>query len=379
VACTRARERLLVTAIRSPDDDGEQPSRFLEELGVATVDIQGRPPRPLSLPGLVAELRRTVSDPDASLGLRSAAARRLAMLATSDHRGVGLAPQADPAHWWGIRSRSRSEQPLRPPDEPVTVSATALESLLACPAKWFLEREAGGTTASSASQGFGLVVHTLADRIAKGELTADDDLMAYVDRVWDQLVFRTPWSKAKERAEVEAALDRFVRWHGRADARTVLATEHQLSVDITLPDGELVRINGYADRLEVDAEGAVWVVDLKTGKYPPADKDLATNPQLGLYQHAVNNGAVDDLVARPGRSGGAELVQLRRETRGSVKVQRQPPHEPDADGDLEIETQLQYAVHAIRSETFPARAGGHCDHCSFHAICPIKGAGTVLS
>ena len=34
VACTRARRRLVVSAVKSPDDDGEQPSRFLEELGV---------------------------------------------------------------------------------------------------------------------------------------------------------------------------------------------------------------------------------------------------------------------------------------------------------------------------------------------------------
>ncbi len=36
VACTRARERLVVTAVKSPDDDGEQPSRFLEEFGIPT-------------------------------------------------------------------------------------------------------------------------------------------------------------------------------------------------------------------------------------------------------------------------------------------------------------------------------------------------------
>ncbi|MGL5808507.1 MAG: ATP-dependent helicase, partial [Nocardioides sp.] len=32
VACTRARERLIVTAVASSDDEGEQPSRFLDEL-----------------------------------------------------------------------------------------------------------------------------------------------------------------------------------------------------------------------------------------------------------------------------------------------------------------------------------------------------------
>ena len=41
-----------------------------------------------------------------------------------------------------------------------------LQSLLDCPAKWFLEREAGGERVSTSSQGFGTVVHAIADRLA---------------------------------------------------------------------------------------------------------------------------------------------------------------------------------------------------------------------
>jgi superfamily I DNA/RNA helicase/RecB family exonuclease len=382
VACTRARERLLVTAVESPEDDGDQPSRFLEELPVDRAHVQGRPARPLSLPGLVAELRRTVADPDASTALRDAAARRLAVLATATEQDQPLVPLADPGRWWGVRARSLSGQPVRSQAEPVTLSASALESILACPAKWFLEREAGGERPSSASQGFGLVVHALADRVGTGELATVEELMGHVDRVWGQLVFRTPWSSAKERAEVEAALSRFVAWHRRPGARTVIGTEHKLSVEVTLPDGQQVRLYGFADRLELDEEGRVVVIDLKTGKYPPADKDLPENAQLGLYQHAVAHGAVDDLLPdehRPGRPGGAELVQLRKETRGSVKVQSQDPQRADEDGHTAVERQLMQAVAVVRSESFPARAGKHCEHCSFTAICPVKGAGTVLS
>jgi len=386
VACTRAGERLLVTAVESPEEDGDQPSRFLDELAVEPVTVKGRPPRPLSLAGLVAELRRTASDPAASPALRRAAARRLARLALATAGGRPLAARADPAHWWGIRGRSLAEQPLRSADEPVTLSASALESILACPAKWFLEREAGGSSPSTAAQGFGLVVHALADRIGKGELTDTDDLMAYVDRVWGQISFRTPWSRSREREEVRAALARFVAWHSRPGARTVVATEEHLSAEVTLPDGQRVRLNGYADRLELDEDGRVVVIDLKTSKYPPADKDLPANPQLGLYQYAVSHGAVDGLLAEhpdrpsgPAEPGGAELVQLRREVKGGAKVQQQVPQEPDEDGHLPVEKQLMEAVRVLRGEEFPARAGGHCDHCSFHAICPVKGAGTVLS
>ena len=336
VACTRARQRLVVTAVASQDDDGEQPSRFLAELGVHHRHQQGRPARPLSMAGLVAELRRTVADPGQPAGLRAAAAQRLARLAAETVADRPLVPHADPATWWGTRAATASDEPLRPVDVPITLSASALTSLLACPARWFLEREAGGTSASTASQGFGLVVHAIAERVAKGELSDDpgqvDELMAHVDGVWGRLSFRTPWSRSREREEVRAALARFVAWQGRPGARTLLATEQELRAEVTLPDGQRVALYGFADRLEVDDDGRVVVVDLKTGKYPPTNEEVREHPQLGLYQYAVTHGAVDDLLGRPAQPGGAELVHLRKESRGVVRSRRRRRRSPAPTG-----------------------------------------------
>ncbi|WP_084540952.1 ATP-dependent helicase [Nocardioides alkalitolerans] len=387
VACTRARDRLVVTAVRSPEDDGEQPSRFLAELGAPAQHRQGRPRRPLSMAGMVAHLRRTVADPAQPDDLRGAAARRLARLAAvTDAAGRPVVPAADPGSWWGTRGLSVADAPVRPVDAPLTISASTLTSVLTCPMRWFLEREAGGSSVSTASQGFGLVLHALAERVAKHELPGDparvDELMAYVDEVWPQIPFRTPWSSARERAEAHAALLRFLRWHTRADARAVVGVEQRLRAEVTLDDGERVVLNGFADRLEVDDQHRVVVVDLKTGKYPPTGAEVDQHPQLGLYQLAVDHGAADHLVPpehRPARSGGAELVQLRKEARGVVKVQLQGPQEPDADGRLLVQTQLAEAVAVIRCEEFSARVGKHCDDCAFVPVCPAKGAGTVLS
>ncbi len=383
VACTRARERLVVTAVASVDDEGEQPSRFLTELGVELRHQQGRPPRPLSLLGLVSELRRTAADPTSAPGVRAAAVRRLASLAT-ERRPDGrlLVPAADPATWWGTRDRSRAEHPVRPVDQPIELSASALAGLVECPAKWFLEREAGGTVASSQAQGFGNLVHALADRVAKGELGAGPDvveeLMVLVDDVWDQLAFRTPWSRGREHEEVRKALSRFVAWHGRPGARTVLATEQDMRAEVTLPDGQRVLLRGYADRLEIDDAGRVVVVDLKTGKYPPTK--IEENPQLGLYQHAVDHGAVDALVQGPASSGGAELWQLRKETRGELKVQEQKPQPADEEGLRPVERQLMEAASALRLEEFPARPERtRCERCQFATFCPAQVAGSVLS
>jgi RecB family exonuclease len=248
-----------------------------------------------------------------------------------------------------------------------------------CQARWFFEREAGGTNRTTQAQGFGNVVHALADRIGRGDLPADpavvDELMEHVDRVWEQIPFRTPWSAGQQRVEVEAALTRFIAFHNRPDARTLIATEHEFGAEVTLPDGERVALHGYADRLEVDSEGRVVVVDLKTGKYP-AD-DVRTNPQLGLYQLAVDHDAVADLAGNA-RAGGAELWQLRQQSRGKVKVQEQPPQTPDDAGHTPVQVQLMTAARAIREESFLAMPGTHCDRCDFQRMCPATTSSTVL-
>jgi superfamily I DNA/RNA helicase/RecB family exonuclease len=375
VAATRARQRLVVTAVASTDDDGEQPSRFIRELGVDPAHRVGRPRRPLSMAGLVSELRRTLADPAQPDALRAAAARRLRMLAAADVHGRPAAPAADPATWWGMRAPSRSERPVRSGDDPLTISASTLEGLLTCPAQWFLQREAGGEVVSSTGQGFGKVVHAIAERIANGDLDDDADVMQLVDEVWGRMEFRTPWSRAREREAVAAALARFVAWHRRPGARTVVAVEPRLRAEVTLPDGQVVRLHGYADRLELDEDGRVVVVDLKTGKYKPSGPQVQEHSQLGLYQLAVDRGAADELVGTVVASGGAELVQLRLGDDLPLVQQQAAP----GDGVRLVEEQLMQAAATMRSEEFVARPGVHCERCTFWAICPDKASGTVLS
>src|SRR3546814_4635351 len=56
---------------------------------------------------------------------------------------------------------------------PICLSASALTAIAECPARGFLEREAGGSMAATSAQGFGLVVHAIAERVAREELSAD--------------------------------------------------------------------------------------------------------------------------------------------------------------------------------------------------------------
>src|SRR3546814_14063072 len=124
--------------------------------------------------------------------------------------------------------------------------------------------------------------------------------MEHVDQVWDRLSFRTPWSGRREREELRLALVRFLNWHA-ASSRRLVGIEQELTAQVTLPDGQQVTLHGFADRIEVDAEGHVVVVDLKTGKYNPTHADVDVHPQLGSSQLADGPGAVPAPLATPPR------------------------------------------------------------------------------
>ncbi|MFF6957939.1 UvrD-helicase domain-containing protein [Streptomyces sp. NPDC008317] len=378
VAATRARERLLVTAVKSANDDGDQPSRFLAELGVPPQDVTHRSRRPLAVAALVAELRATTVDPAASPALRDAAARRLAKLAALNDDGYALVPAAHPDRWWGLYEPTRSTVPLRDRDQPVVLSGSALDQLAnTCALQWFLGREVKAEPPSTAAQGFGNVVHVLADEVASGRAPADlDVLMERLDSVWDALAFDAPWKSRQEKENARAALERFLRWHVMERGRTPVATEH--GFDVTLEAGDArVRIRGSMDRVETDAEGNAYVVDFKTGRSKPTAAEVTHHPQLAVYQLAVREGAVDPLFndTRP-PSGGAELVQLRlgatRKEGGETvpAVQRQEPLAGEWAQEL-----LAEAAGRVLDERFTPSTGQHCANCAFRAACTARPEG----
>ncbi|MGW2396906.1 ATP-dependent helicase [Kitasatospora sp. NPDC001664] len=396
-AVTRAKDRLVVTAVKAPSEDGDEPSRFLRELYREEVDrasgkvlrrtppvtveeVTHRPKRPLSVAALVAELRAVTVDPAQPPALRRAAAERLAVLAAAaDEDGVPLVPAAHPDRWWGLVDRTESAKPLRDPAEPVRLSGSGLEQLDGCSLRWFLEKDVRAGSTTTAAQGFGNVVHALADEVGSGRTPADlAVLMERLDTVWDALAFDAPWKSQQEKEQARAALERFLHWHVLERGRVTVATEQDF--DLTLPVGDLsVRIRGSMDRVEQDGAGRVYVVDFKTGKHLPTDKSLPEHKQLAVYQLAARSGALDG-VAGLGEAvevGGAELVHLRAEASKkepeAPKVQHQgPPAEPW------IEGLLAESAGRVLSERFTPKASEGCARCSFRASCSAQRDGRQL-
>ena len=386
VACTRAQERLLVTAVRSALPDGAQPSRFLDDVleGAEPVHLSGRPARSLSAAGLVAELRRAAVDPTLSEPLRAAAVRRLAVLAdAADDAGAALVPHAHPDRWWGVLDPTASEVPVRPHDEPLSFSGSQLSGMSRCPLQWFLGHEVHADVARSTALGFGSIVHVLADSVARELLPADPDVLdERIDSVWADLGFEAAWQSRAERVAAGEAVRRFLVWHTTRADRTLVASEHRFEVTVDV-GARGVTLRGSFDRVEVDRSGAVRIADLKTQKSKLPAAELPAHPQLGVYQVAVREGALDTLpdearvasgLDAPGAVptvGGAELVLLRL-GRDGPDVQAQ---DGIGEGVTWVDVALETADHRVREERFPAQPGDACRVCPFRRACPASDEG----
>jgi ATP-dependent exoDNAse (exonuclease V) beta subunit len=362
VAATRARRRLVVTAVEGAldgADAGATASRFLEL--VSPSPAEGRPltelPRALTLPALVAELRRALTDPQTPAARRSAAASVLRRLADQGVSG------AAPARWWGLAPLS-DDAPLVPEEEPVRVRPSAIETFQKCPLRWVLGA-VGAEASPDSTRTVGTAVHDVAQQVAEG-LPATD-ARAVLDAELDQLDLGPGWADQRQRVQAQEMLDRFLRWHA-ANGRELLAAEGDVDVVVGR-----ARIRGQVDRLERDSEGRLVVIDLKTGK--TAAKNTEEHGQLAAYQVAVAAGGFAEHGTIP---GGAALLQVG--TGAKAKEQHQEPLPGDVPvGETWAGRLVAEVGEGMGAGSFEVRTGSHCSRCPARRSCPLQEPGRQVT
>jgi RecB family exonuclease len=319
----------------------------------------GRPPRALTLAGLVAELRTVVVGRDQTPSRRRAAAAELARLAAA---GV---PGAHPDEWWGLRPLS-DDRPLVDEGDPVKVTPSSMESALRCSLRWLLERH-GGAAPPGPAQGVGNLVHAAA-MLAEDANVDREKLVEYVSARFDSIELAARWLAGPEQERAQGMVDKLLRWLA-VNPRRLLAIEHEFTVQLA-DENRPIQLTGRVDRLEVDDDGRLVVVDLKTGKTTAvAAADLDEHAQLAGYQVAVDAGAFDDYGSR---SGGAALVQL-----GPGKEAREQMQLPiaEADDPQWAHAMVQRTARTMAASTFSAVANSRCRVCPVRTSCPISGKG----
>jgi superfamily I DNA/RNA helicase/RecB family exonuclease len=366
VAVTRARRRLVVTAAGGEDTD-LRPSRFLTELAGDDVPIERvggghGAHRWLSMPALVADLRRAAADASRPVAVRQAAAAQLARLAAAGVRA------AHPRDWYALTELSDASA-IVAGGETVRLSPSQVESFTRCGLRWLLEA-AVGAGRSDVLRHLGTVIHAAAVLAASG--ATEQQVADRIDEIWHHLDFGSAWYSAKQRSLAERMVRKFLDWHA-ANPRDLVAVEESLKVRI----GQ-VEITGRVDRLESDETGRAVVVDLKTGASAPREEELDRHPQLGVYQLAVLVGAFEQFgLSEP---GGAELVQVGKASGVTLKakVQRQDAladdPEPGWAKDL-VET----VAAGMAGPVFTARVNPGCRTCPVASCCPVNPDGEQVT
>jgi hypothetical protein len=368
VACSRARDRLLVTAVAGQDSAPSVLVDLVRPPGSDGPDDRlTTAPAPHDLRGVVARLRARLETACAQGETDQSAARQLARLAAAGVSG------AHPAQWQGLRAPS-CEAPLWRDDELVPLSPSRLDAAHRCALRWALE-SAGGRAPDAGHADLGILVHTIAATYPTGTKT---QLREALDDGWAALGRAPGWAATHERRRAEAMMDRLAAYLAARPAP--VAVEQSFSVRTGR-----ARLHGQVDRLEMGARpGTVVVADLKTGATVPSVEQSRHDPQLGAYQLAVDSGAFDALPvgapvgalpvdAEPASQGlnsaGARLVYLSSGTKPAVRSQ------PPLADDTWARDLVDAVATTVASATFTATANDTCRTCPVPGSCPLRPEG----
>lgn len=352
VALTRAKQSLFLTAVQRED---EEPSQFFSEIEViVNKSDDGEPvltqvPRPITVPALVAELRGQLTGANAKVAAE--------LLKVMGDAGIHL---ANPISWIGSVPLS-TDAPVIDADHEVVVSPSGAESFLDCGLKWFLQNN-GGSDGSSTAQVLGSAIHAFAAKLVQEPDTTREQLIANLESSWKLIDPESGWVSASHLETAVTMLEKFVAYH-QDTTREVKAAEIRFNVKLGR-----ARIIGTVDRLEVEADGSLFIIDFKTSSAAISKADAMENLQLASYQLGIAEGGFADGT----KSAGAELVYLG--TSGAKATIRQ-----QFAIDLEAtKATIEEVGEGMGAATFFATINKRCKGCPVRTSCPVQNDGRAV-
>jgi superfamily I DNA/RNA helicase/RecB family exonuclease len=375
VARSRAKEKLLVSAIKSDFSDLGEPSPLLYKLfGKEIIHVFGFPKKPLSLNAIVAHIRKLSQKNGLTPEFVQALAKRLNKISVAnDAFGRKVSFAADPSNWWATESVAKSPVAIAEENKPVILSGSGLATLRDCSLKWFLEKKAGANLGRQNSASIGSIIHALAHGLANGEIANSyGALKDNLDQVWPQLAYEADWIAERDYLEALETITNLLQWHDSRIDTKIVGSEVHFSFEQEVGEDSKVKLSGYIDRVEQDIldEKNIHIIDFKTGKYALPKKAVEIDPQLGVYRLAIQNKSLEIKLADDAQDSSAELVYLKHKSRNSIKSY---PNLPIPESKiLEV---LKDAYEKVKNEEFSATISELCRTCKFIRMCPAHSEG----
>ena len=302
LAVSRATTQVIVSAVVNDDEAG---SVFFSLIPSTATRADVSSQASLSLRGITGRLRRELTAPGRTAVERSAAASAIARLVAEK------VPGADPGEWHGLVEPSTTE-PLFGDDDPIPVSPSQLARVEDSPVDWFLESISGSEP--STAMAVGTIVHWAMEHATDPSI---DTVWAMIETRWPELSFEAPWMAEFQKRATRVLAAGVAEYLGdfERERKALVAAERRFTLEI-----DRARVNGSIDRVERAPDGAVVIVDLKTGAAVTKQEEIDAHPQLGAYQLAYAEGLLDEFLAPLGEhsGGGAKLLFVKKGVRGKA-------------------------------------------------------------
>lgn len=207
------------------------------------------------------------------------------------------------------------------------LTVTALNNYLSCPVKYFYRSLIQIPSGYSPHMQYGNVVHTALEKFML-ECKASETILPS-QRLLDLFSLSMDYSSLRDQDKkkyLKQGLESLESWY-KSRAQTIesrVLTEQKINRDFELADGTLLRINGTLDKIEFldsEMEGAINVVDYKTGKgfsKKSREQKEDLKRQLAFYHilledykdgaYQIKNTSLDFI--EPNQKGESEFVSL---------------------------------------------------------------------
>jgi RecB family exonuclease len=225
----------------------------------------------------------------------------------------------------------------------------------------------GGSDGDSTAQVLGSAIHAFAAKMVLEPETTREELIDSLQSSWKLIDPESGWVSASHLESAVTMLEKFVAYH-KETKREVKGAEIRFDVKLGR-----ARIMGTVDRLEVAADGSLFIIDFKTGNTAISKDDAKKNLQLASYQLGVAEGGFTGSgFAKDTKSSGAELVYLGTSSTGATLRQQ---YAIDLE---EIKSTIETIGVGMGAATFFATVNKRCKDCPVRKSCPIQSDGRAV-
>ncbi len=241
------------------------------------------------------------------------------------------------------------------------ISYSSLSSYRTCPLQYKYKEIDHLREPKSKESVFGTIIHSTLKFAYEPALIPPtyEDTLNYFAQAWNDAIYDDP---AEERAAFSLGVDILRRYYEKNNPKdaVIVALENRFQINITAPDGTQHIISGGIDRIDKTPDG-YEIIDYKTTKKMPSQKDVDDHLQLSVYTKAF-------LDRYP-----KEISNLKNITvslyflKHGVKLSSTRTME-----DLKRIDELFFETIAdIEKGYFEPRVSALCDWCGFQKICPM--------